>query len=73
MTQVAFVACSYDTGHEPIGFQVLTKLRQLSQAFGQKGEVRWSLWIVDDAPPRAELGVRVRAAFRPPNPQRFGS
>lgn len=60
---VAVVACSYDTGFEPVADQVLGKIEQLTEAFGVDGPVSWSLWIVDDLPPEAAFTDAARAGF----------
>ena len=61
--KVAFVACSYDTGFEPVADQVEEKIRQLEAALGIDDAVEWSLWIVDDLPPAEDFTAAVRDGF----------
>ncbi|MHC4164227.1 MAG: glycosyltransferase family protein [Planctomycetota bacterium] len=60
---VAFVACSYDTDFEPVDAQLRGRVEQLRAAYGEAGAVRWSLWVVDDAPEGSRFGDAVTAAF----------
>ncbi len=45
---LAYVTCSYDTGFTPLQGQILGKISQLRDVWGDDSPVRWSLWIVDD-------------------------
>ena len=60
---VAFIACSYDTRFESLDMQLHEKVRQLTDAYGLEGPVRWSLWVVDDLPDTAWFGRNVQNAF----------
>ena len=60
---VAFIACSYDTWFESLDMQLHEKVRQLTDAYGLEGPVRWLLWVVDDLPDTDGFGRNVQNAF----------
>lgn len=57
--RLAFVACSYDTDHEPLRDQLAARLDQLARAFPAR-RYAWSLWVIDDLPPSRGFGERLR-------------